>query len=61
MDTPEVPDELLRPALEVAFVVAVVGARQRPPIAAPPLVAAVPETAEVARPGPRARAQGSRK
>src|SRR5258705_8117271 len=38
MDAPEVPDELLRPALEVAFVVAVVGARQRPPIAAPPLL-----------------------
>ena len=38
MDAPEVPDDLLRPALEVAFVVAVVGARQRPPIAAPPLL-----------------------
>jgi predicted RNA-binding protein with PIN domain len=38
MDAPEVPDDLLRPALEVAFVVAVVGAKQRPPIAAPPLL-----------------------
>ncbi|MEP6661922.1 MAG: NYN domain-containing protein [Acidimicrobiales bacterium] len=38
MDATEVPDELLRPALEVAFAVAVVGARQRPPIAAPPLL-----------------------
>ena len=32
----DVPDDLLRPGLEVAFVVAVVGARQRPPIPPPP-------------------------
>lgn len=32
---PEIPDELLRPALEVAFAVAVVGSRLRPPVPAP--------------------------
>jgi predicted RNA-binding protein with PIN domain len=31
----DVPDDLLRPGLEVAFIVAVVGARQRPPIPPP--------------------------
>ena len=31
----DAPDDLLRPGLEVAFVVAVVGARQRPPIPPP--------------------------
>lgn len=32
---PELSDELLRPALEVAFAVAVAGSRLRPPVAAP--------------------------
>ncbi len=32
----DVPDEVLRPGLELAFVVAVLGTRQRPPIPAPP-------------------------
>jgi predicted RNA-binding protein with PIN domain len=32
----DVPDEALRPGLELAFVVAVLGTRQRPPIPAPP-------------------------
>jgi len=32
----EVSDERLRPALEVAFAVAVIGARQRPPVPPPP-------------------------
>jgi predicted RNA-binding protein with PIN domain len=32
----DVPDDLLRPGVEVAFVVAVIGARQRPPIPPPP-------------------------
>ena len=35
-DAPAVNDESLRAALELAFIVAVVGARQRPPIAPPP-------------------------
>ena len=55
----DVPDDLLRPGLEVAFVVAVVGARQRPPIPPPPRcgLPAVPEAA-VRRAG--ARPQGGR-
>src|SRR5262245_65728504 len=32
----DVPDDMLRPGLEVAFVVAVLGSRQRPPIPPPP-------------------------
>ena len=32
----DVPDEVLRPGLELAFVVAVLGTRQRPPIPPPP-------------------------
>jgi predicted RNA-binding protein with PIN domain len=32
----DVPDDLLRPGVEVAFVVAVIGSRQRPPVPPPP-------------------------
>lgn len=35
-EPPEITDEVLRPALEVAFAVAVAGSRMRPPVAAPP-------------------------
>ena len=47
----DVPDEVLRPGLELAFVVAVLGTRQRPPIpaaAVPAPVPALPEAADAA-------------